>query len=150
MLVFSLIFVDLWNLVSFVFSPLRLSSLLLFRCFSLVSFDANIVLFLYRCLGGSPNCFIVCRYGGNVDLVADPLDFYRPMTFFFPPIIVDRGVYIVELGGLLFYLYFLEFSLHYRFRSSKPGFSLSVPSLLGGSAMEVQWFSSCQSCRSSR
>ena len=42
---------------------------------NLVSSDAIIVLFLYRCFDDSPNCFIVHRYGGNVDLVADPLAF---------------------------------------------------------------------------
>ena len=70
-----------------------------------------------------------------------PLAYCCLMNLFFPPIIVDRGIYIVEFGGYYF-IVILDFSLCCRFRSSRPGFSLSVPSLLGGSTVEFQWFSS--------
>ena len=40
-----------------------------------------------------------------------PLAFYRPMISVFLPIIADRGVYIREFWGLLFYCYFGLFSV---------------------------------------
>ena len=139
MFLFTPNFAGLRNLVSFMVSSLRLTNHLLIRSLSLASSDASFDLFLCGCHCGFPGCFIIRYCGGDVDRIADPIVVCLPSDFIFSlRLHVDRGIY--SGVGVYYFIVILAISPCRLYRSSKPTHSLSVPSLLGGSAMEVYGF----------